>query len=46
MHIVTNDRYRDWADKYPEIAGPGLRIRGDYRGGARLLDDTDTRALG
>ena len=36
--IVTNDRYRDWADDYPEVAEPGRLIRGGYRDGALWLD--------
>ncbi|MDG3041091.1 NYN domain-containing protein [Roseicyclus marinus] len=36
--VVTNDRYRDWADDYPEIARPGFLIRGGYRGGKLWLD--------
>ncbi len=36
--IVTNDRYRDWAAEYPEIAEPGRLIRGGYRDGALWLD--------
>jgi len=37
--IVTNDRYRDWAGEYPEIAEPGRLIRGGYRDGVLWLDD-------
>ena len=37
--IVTNDRYRDWAGEYPEIAEPGPLIRGGYRDGVLWLDD-------
>ncbi|WP_210877550.1 NYN domain-containing protein [Roseovarius autotrophicus] len=40
--IVTNDRYRDWADDYPEIAEPGRLIRGGYRSGALWLEDVET----
>lgn len=32
--IVTNDRYRDWADAFPEVTEPGRLIRGGYRDGA------------
>jgi len=42
-HIVTNDRFRDWADDYPEVNDPGLLIRGGYRSGRLWLslgDDT------
>ena len=36
--IVTNDRYRDWAEGHPEIAHPGHLIRGSFRGGSLRLD--------
>lgn len=36
--IVTNDRYRDWADAYPEVKEPGRMIRGGYRDGRLWLD--------
>jgi len=36
--IVTDDRYRDWVDDYPEIAEPGRLIRGGYRNGVLWLD--------
>ena len=42
--IVTNDRYRDWAADYPEIAGPGRLIRGGYRNGALWLDGIEAPA--
>lgn len=29
--IVTNDRFRDWVEKHPEVATPGFLIRGDLR---------------
>lgn len=32
--IVTNDRYRDWAEKYPDVTKPGYLRRGRYRSGA------------
>lgn len=32
--VVTNDRYRDWAETYPEVAEPGFLIRGGVRDGA------------
>ena len=43
--IVTNDRYRDWADAHPELAAPGYLIRGGYRAGKLWLDldPNDTR---
>jgi hypothetical protein len=35
--IVTNDRYRDWAEQYPEVRTAGHLIRGGYREGALWL---------
>lgn len=26
--VMTNDRYRDWLDRFPEVAEPGFLIRG------------------
>jgi hypothetical protein len=31
--IVTNDRYRDWTDHYPEVAQPEKLIMGEMRDG-------------
>ena len=31
--IVTNDRYRDWAEAHPEVTKPGFLIRGGMRDG-------------
>ena len=36
--IVSNDRYRDWAEAHPEVSEPGYLIRGGYRDGALWLD--------
>lgn len=36
--IVTNDRYRDWAEQHPEVRDPGYLIRGGYRDGKLWLD--------
>jgi hypothetical protein len=36
--VVTNDRFRDWAAPYPEVATAGHIIRGGYREGALWLD--------
>ncbi|WP_138424022.1 NYN domain-containing protein [Maritimibacter alexandrii] len=30
--IVTNDRFRDWGDRYPLVTEKGRLIRGGYRG--------------
>lgn len=40
--IVTNDRYRDWADDHPEITQPGFLIRGEMQGDALRLKGVDT----
>lgn len=39
--IVTNDRYRDWQDRFPEVAEPGFLIRGGEREGAIWLKVSD-----
>lgn len=36
--IVTNDRYRDWAERFPEIRTPGTLVRGSYGEGRLWLD--------
>jgi len=36
--VVTNDRFRDWADRFPKVAEPGFLISGRYRHGALQLD--------
>lgn len=36
--IVTNDRYRDWAETYPEVARPGHLVRGGFSDGQLWLD--------
>jgi hypothetical protein len=35
--IVSNDRFRDWAEKHPEVTQPGFLIRGNLRDGAVRL---------
>jgi hypothetical protein len=42
--VVTNDRYRDWSDEFPEVAGPGFLIRGGVRDGAVWLNHRDFAA--
>lgn len=39
--IVTNDRFRDWVDSYPEVAEPGTLIRGGMRDGRLWLQGLD-----
>lgn len=36
--IVTNDRFRDWEETYPEAREPGRLVRGGYKDGALWLD--------
>jgi len=36
--IVTNDRFRDWADQHPEVRQPGHLIRGGYSSGKIWFD--------
>lgn len=36
--IVTNDRYRDWAESFPEVRNPGFLVRGAFRDGRLWLD--------
>ncbi|MCK0141625.1 hypothetical protein [Aliiroseovarius sp. F20344] len=43
--VVTNDRYRDWAEDYPEVQEPGFLIRGGYKSGKLWLDGRIKEAL-
>lgn len=36
--IVTNDRYRDWAEEYPEVQEKGFLVRGGLRDGTVWLN--------
>ncbi|MDE9451364.1 hypothetical protein J3R80_12890 [Aliiroseovarius sp. Z3] len=36
--VVTNDRYRDWADRYPEVRKNGFLMRGKYTSNGLVLD--------
>lgn len=40
--VVTNDRFRDWADRYPEVTRPGFLVRGGYRDEGLWLDLRET----
>lgn len=42
--VVTNDRYRDWAEVHPEVARPGFLIRGGVQGGMVWLNARDLAA--
>ena len=42
--IVTNDRYRDWAEAHPEVAEPGFLIRGGLRDGKVWLTGVEGAA--
>ena len=35
--IVSNDRFRDWEDRHPEVRDPGRLIPGGYRDGVLWL---------
>lgn len=39
--VVTNDRYRDWLEAFPEAAGPGFLIRGGVKAGDLWLNERD-----
>lgn len=43
--IITNDRYREWSERHPEVLKPGVLIRGGYRDGRPWLD-LDAAVLG
>lgn len=34
--VVTRDRFRDWAEAYPEVLKPGFLVRGGYRDSGAL----------
>lgn len=36
--IVSNDRFRDWAEAHPEVTEPGHLVRGGFQGGKLWLD--------
>jgi hypothetical protein len=36
--IVSNDRFRDWAEEHPEVAKPGLLVRGSMTGNGVWLE--------
>ena len=36
--VVSNDRFRDWVEDFPETQDAGLVVRGGYRDGALWLD--------
>jgi hypothetical protein len=36
--VVSNDRYRDWAETHPEVTTPGHVISGGYRDGQLWLN--------
>jgi len=38
VRIVTNDRYRDWAEAHPEVLRPGFLIKGGLRDGKVWLN--------
>jgi Zc3h12a-like Ribonuclease NYN domain len=40
--IVTNDRYRDWAETYPKVLEKGFLIRGGMRDGRVWLNGVES----
>lgn len=38
VRIVTNDKFRDWADSFPEVSQSSTLVRGGYRDGQLWLD--------
>ncbi|MHC9237214.1 NYN domain-containing protein [Pseudooceanicola sp. 502str34] len=36
--VVSNDRFRDWAQAHPEVSEPGALIRGGFRDGKPWLE--------
>lgn len=41
--IVTNDRFRDWAEQHPEVQEPGFLIRGGMRDGQLWLSALEAK---
>jgi hypothetical protein len=41
--IVTNDRFRDWVDHYPDVARPERLVRGSIRDGRVWLPDLEAK---
>lgn len=37
VRVVSNDRFRDWAAEFPEVANPSHFLRGNYRDGVLWL---------
>ena len=38
--VLSNDRFRDWAEQFPEVAQPGHLRRGGYRNGVLWMETT------
>ncbi|WP_289042828.1 hypothetical protein [uncultured Aliiroseovarius sp.] len=38
--VVTNDRYRDWAEQFPEVTQQGFLLKGEYGVKGLRLDET------
>lgn len=39
--IVSNDRFRDWIDDYPEVLEPGRLIRGSMTNGVVFMEENN-----
>jgi hypothetical protein len=35
--VVTNDRFRDWAEDHPAVKSPGFLVGGTVKGGQARL---------
>lgn len=44
--VVTNDRFRDWAEDFPEVREKGYLMRGGYRDGALWIDEKTLSGVG
>ncbi|MCK0140774.1 hypothetical protein [Aliiroseovarius sp. F47248L] len=42
--VVSNDRYRDWVDEFPEIQKQGFLVRGRYKSGKLKLNQISQKA--
>lgn len=41
LSIITNDRYREWLEDFPEAGAPGRLLRGGFRAGRLWLDEPE-----
>lgn len=43
--VISNDRFRDWAERFPEVEDPGHVVSGGYVDGAVYLDGSALAGL-